>query len=222
MECSFEGCWRKRIAKGFCHSHYRQMRAGGPLLPISLQAPPAECSYPSCGLVSTARSLCRAHYWQFYSGKRLSPLGEPATPARRFISRIEVAESCWEWTGHLSRGYGSFTIGNRSMMAHRWAYEARNGPIPEGLCVDHVCRNKACVKPSHLRLATTKQNAENQTGRSNSITGVRGVTVEKGKYRVHVTHKGKGHYGGRFADLEEARLAAIGLRNELFTHNVEQ
>jgi hypothetical protein len=70
--------------------------------------------------------------------------------------------SCWVWTGFLDRdGYGLFankrTGTNR---AHRWSYVAAMGDIAPDLVIDHLCRNRACVRPDHLEPVTNKVNAE--------------------------------------------------------------
>jgi len=140
----------------------------------------------------------------------------------RFWSKVEKTEGCWNWTkgGHPS-GYGTFSFQSRNCPAHRYSYELANGPIPAGLSIDHLCHNRGCVRPDHLRAVTHKQNHENRAGAdANGRSGVRGVHVHNsGKWSVRVGHGGKIHNGGLFADLEEARVAAIALRNSLFTHN---
>lgn len=68
----------------------------------------------------------------------------------RFWPRVEVVGDCWLWRGALHRGYGSFRGDGRSLKAYRWAWESVNGPVPAGLELDHLCRNKACVRPDHL------------------------------------------------------------------------
>lgn len=81
--------------------------------------------------------------------------GKKASLAERLAEKYEVAEGdCWTWTGKLRKdGYGVIAEGNmsrRELRAHRVSYELRNGPIPEGLTIDHLCRNRACVNPDHL------------------------------------------------------------------------
>lgn len=128
--------------------------------------------------------------------------------------------------GTKVRGYGTFHItgadGYRHHPAHRVSFEAVNGPVPNGLFLDHVCHNRACVNPSHLRVVTNKQNQENRGGlQSNNTSGVRGVTWMKRthRWRVMVGHNAKQHNGGVFASLEDAKARAKALRLELFTHN---
>jgi hypothetical protein len=64
------------------------------------------------------------------------------------------------WTGAKSKnGYGHFrTSGDKLHYAHRFAYELLIGPIPEGLQLDHLCRNRACVRPEHLEPVTHVEN----------------------------------------------------------------
>lgn len=62
---------------------------------------------------------------------------------------------CWAWTGALnSRGYGCFAIKGKSQLSHRVAYSMLVGPIPDGMEVDHLCRNKRCCNPAHLEAVT--------------------------------------------------------------------
>lgn len=82
-------------------------------------------------------------------------------PLIRFVSQTKLAEGCWEWLGPRNRGgYGTFGIGSRTdgsrrtILAHRFAYESLVGSIPEGLELDHLCRNHSCVNPAHLEPVT--------------------------------------------------------------------
>lgn len=78
----------------------------------------------------------------------------------RFWEKVEKSDGCWLWLGAKNKlGYGSFGAGSLgSNAAHRFAYEALVGPIPEGLELDHLCRNPSCVNPSHLDPVTHHEN----------------------------------------------------------------
>lgn len=80
-------------------------------------------------------------------------------PAERFAKRwIEDADGCWIWQGSGNQGgYGQFFDG-RSWVAHRWAYEHYVEPLPKGLQLDHLCRNRRCVNPDHLEPVTQHEN----------------------------------------------------------------
>lgn len=83
--------------------------------------------------------------------------------AERFWAKVAKSDTCWLWTGaKVGAGYGHFTQGGeqKMMLAHRWAYEALVGPIPEGLVLDHLCMVKACVNPAHLEPVTQAVNIE--------------------------------------------------------------
>lgn len=85
---------------------------------------------------------------------------------RRKTPSYTIAQDtgCWIWDGHLtSGGYGGLRERanggrGRSVKAHRWYYEQLVGPAPEGLVLDHLCRNRACVNPAHLQLVSHKEN----------------------------------------------------------------
>lgn len=139
----------------------------------------------------------------------------------RFWANVNKTESCWLWMGKLQKGgYGRATLNGKQMSAHRIAYEMSGAVIPDGMDIDHICRNRACVRPDHLRTATRKENNENISGAyKNSKSGVRGVNKRGERWRVQVGHNGRLISVGTYDTIEEAEAAAIAKRLELFTHN---
>jgi hypothetical protein len=107
--------------------------------------------------------------------------GDPRLPAR-FWAKVEVAEGgCWLWTAYRKRdGYGQFRVSRAtSGLAHRVAFEAFLGPVPQGLELDHfVCDTPACVRPSHLCPTTHRSNV--LRGRAPTALNARKTTCRWG------------------------------------------
>lgn len=75
-----------------------------------------------------------------------------------WADKVLVGDDCWDWTGGLDRdGYGQFWDG-RTVHAYRYGYEVFKGAIPSGMQLDHLCRNKKCVRPDHLEPVTVGEN----------------------------------------------------------------
>lgn len=76
----------------------------------------------------------------------------------RIKRHVRQNGDCLEWTGHLYNGYGRISVGRKTRAIHRVAYEMVKGPIPDGLVIDHLCRNRACINPDHLEVVTNEEN----------------------------------------------------------------
>jgi hypothetical protein len=87
---------------------------------------------------------------------------KPVDPIERFHRHYipEPNSGCWLWLGTVgTAGYGGFVAKSyNETLAHRFAYKAFVGPIPEDMTVDHRCNVKICVNPDHMRLMTRGQN----------------------------------------------------------------
>lgn len=108
------------------------------------------CSVDDCTRPISSRGWCTKHYarWRntghpegkFWIGWKLAKIDRRGP------------DDCWEWQGaRTSTGYGSVGHDFRHMSAHVLAYEHWVGPVPSGLELDHLCRNRACCNPAHLR-----------------------------------------------------------------------
>jgi hypothetical protein len=80
--------------------------------------------------------------------------------ADRFWPKVNKTDSCWLWTGSKTcSGYGQIAMRpGPPRLAHRVAWEISVGQIPDGLQVDHLCRNRLCVNPAHMELVGSRTN----------------------------------------------------------------
>ena len=178
------------------------------------------CSIEGCDKPVRARTWCVKHYsrWQ-RQGDPLAGRDRFASPAAAFVARTTERGECIVWTGSRNgKGYGEIHTPSGKQYAHRYAWEQANGPIPEGMVVDHVCYNRSCVKPEHLRLARIRENQANRSGSAvtHKTGGVRNVYAYKYGYAVQIGHGGKTHHFGTFKDPDEARAVAAKERARLF------
>ena len=86
----------------------------------------------------------------------------------RFWAKVDKSSECWNWLGYVdAEGYGHYhTRGQGMMRAHRVAYSIATGRIPDGLVIDHLCRNTRCCNPAHLQAVTDRVNVMRGIGPS--------------------------------------------------------
>jgi hypothetical protein len=154
-----------------CGPHYgRWKKYGDPLAGRTVKGTfsSGPCVVDGCGdLANGGLGWCKRHYQRWYlAGDPLTPdkYARRGAPLReRLEFHIAKTDHCWFWTGTVgSDGYGRTRIrlpdGRMCHAAHRAVYEVFVGPIPEGLELDHLCRNRACVRPEHLDPVTREEN----------------------------------------------------------------
>mgnify|MGYP001575286960 CR=1 FL=1 len=89
--------------------------------------------------------------------------------ANRFWTKVNKQEpnDCWQWLGQIgNHGYGVIfesrkeceNPNKRVRLAHQVSYTLLKGQIPEGLPIDHLCRNRVCVNPAHMEVVTLAEN----------------------------------------------------------------
>jgi hypothetical protein len=134
---------------------------------------------------------------------------------------LDSATQCWIWTANTDpMGYARFSFKNKDYSGHRVSWYVSGRTVPEGMVIDHICHTPACVNPSHLRLASRKQNQEHRLPTSTRATsGYRNIIRWRGGWMVRVGHNKRTYSKGPFKTLEQAIPAAADLRNALYTHN---
>lgn len=182
------------------------------------------CEAAECGRRHYARGWCNLHYSRW---RTKGTIGEPRPrfrdPDESFSARTRWTDTgCLEWTASRDRlGYGRISVHGTLAFVHRYAWEKANGPIHEGMVLDHLCHNRSCANVQHLRMVTQAANAQNiQAGRRGSKSGIRGVSwnSQEDKWTVKVCVDGKFHFGGYFVDKEEAGLVAAEMRSRLMPY----
>lgn len=129
----------------------------------------------------------RECYIKTGAGKHCSKRCRAGTPDERFWEKVEkrAPDDCWFWKGAPNHdGYGTLTVGEKTVYAARFSYELANGPMKEGMETCHMCdvryppgdiRYRLCVNPSHLRAGTHVENVKETTlkgrHRTNPVRG---------------------------------------------------
>lgn len=178
----------------------------------------------ACGIEQCEKPRYYLKEWCIMHYRRWQRNGDPEArqvyrgdPAGSIAARSKREGECLIWTGAMSDdGYGIMKVKGKTRQAHLVAWDLANGPIPEGMQIDHICYNRACLEPKHLRLATHSQNQWNQSG-STAASGYRNVYPAKGGgYYVQIRCKGQQINFGSYSTAREAGEVASAARSELF------
>ena len=119
------------------------------------------------GRIARPCGTCGEHFWVIpsasvrkYCSRRCYRLRELQPVAERFWAKVDTSGDCWVWTAARNGfGYGKFSVGRgHDVPAYRWAYRFLVGPVPRGYLLDHLCRNRLCVRPDHLEPVTHAEN----------------------------------------------------------------
>lgn len=216
--CTISECNGKHHARGYCTKHYQRWKKHGDPLYAPKFARDYICAAPGCDNPGDSLELCTKHYQRMVHHGSLevkSPSFE--TPEESFDYRTEWFGDCLLWTGRKHRGYGRMWVDGKETLSHRYAWQRVHGLIQEGIEIDHICHNRACVNVEHLRLASKSQNQQNRRGPSPiGSSGFRNVHRKGDKWEVKLTKDKKTYYFGTYADIGEAALVAEQARAKVF------
>lgn len=128
------------------------------------------CSIETCKkkIFSKAKQMCAMHYYRLLRHGSTADEDLPkniraANWEERFWSYVNKTDGCWEWTSAIDTyGYGVFQLARpkrQTVKAHRISYGLLVSKVPDDMTIDHLCKNKKCVNPSHLEVVTASENS---------------------------------------------------------------
>jgi HNH endonuclease len=149
------------------------------------------CAFPDCPRRIYAKGLCKRHREQQLRGEPLGyikTIRPKGTMPRIICDEVycpnhDLFGPCHVFRGYIddrpNHGYGVIGFQGKLIMVHRYCWEREVGPIPEGLVIDHQCRNRACCNVDHLRVVTRRVNA---------TENVVGTVWQKNAAKTHCIH----------------------------------
>ena len=156
------------------------------------------CLIKGCDGAIVARGWCNAHYtrWRVH-GNPLTNLRD-VTDEQRFLRFVDPSGGCWEWRGaRMSDGYASFQANGKTTLGHRWSYQNWIGPIPDGLTLDHLCRNRGCVNPAHLEPVSSRENVLRSPTAPPAVNARKTHCIHGHEFTFENTYMHKGRRGCR-------------------------
>jgi hypothetical protein len=143
-------------------------------------------------------------------------------PLERFQAKVDYTDTCHLWTSRTFRGYGYFRVSGETWLVHRWIWTHTNGPIADGLHIDHLCEVKNCVNVAHMHLVTplehchqphSKWISKEQAARTHCLRGHKLEAPNLSPYQLRVGKRKclscararslAGHYGHDEAWIQE-------------------
>ena len=139
-----------------------------------------------CGLEFSARNTRHQYSSNEWDARKFCSLrcsSNHGPIASRFWQYAERGDGCWKWLGRRhSAGYGVISVDGQECLAHRISYELAIGTIPFGLEIDHLCRNRMCVRPDHLEAVSHRENV--RRGPSETMRLFRSGKCKQGHQRT--------------------------------------
>jgi hypothetical protein len=168
--CTVDTCERIHAARGYCQWHYQSIYLR------QLYGNPYKSRNPE------KRKKNAREYMAKNSRNAITLEHFDEKAAKRFWAKVDKTKSsCWVWTGartaqrpkrayaEATEGYGAFLINKRPFYAHRLSYLVHNGPLIDGLVIDHKCNNTLCVNPKHLQQMTSQDNVNRSTANIGNV-----------------------------------------------------
>lgn len=118
------------------------------------------CTADGCSRQPKTRGFCKSHYESYRKSGKIQ-VQPQMSREEHFWQKVDASGACWEWTASKDAcGYGTFNGGPvlKTIGAHRYAWLLLVGPIEDGLELDHLCWNRACVSPEHLEPVSHEEN----------------------------------------------------------------